>query len=412
MKRQSRDIREIGRSLNVATVLVGSVRQAGNRIRVTAQLIDVSNGLSLWSQAYEERAISDILDIQVDLGLRIARALATNLTPSERERLARKPTDNLRAYTLYLKGRFASSQRNQGLFTAVEYFNQAIAVDSLYARAYAGLAGAYGPLGLFGYIRPEEGRARMGAAARRAVQLDDGLAEAHMVLAAYLHIHEWDSAAAEKEFQRALELDPDFPTTHRFYGFFLGTMGRFDEALTEQRRALELDPLAPDLELGTTLLRAGRYDQAETAFREKTTRDPTIWIGYDGLGQVLELKGKRDEAVSAFERAVALSGTSLRPKASLARALVLAGREAEGRRMTDSLRVESVRKGIYQPALAAALVAEGDTSGAIAWLEAAYRQRHPDLVRLNTDASYAALRGNPRFQDLLRRVGFPKTDPP
>ena len=405
-KDQSRDTREIGRTLNVATVLVGSVRKSGNRIRVTAQLIDVSNGLSLWSQTYDERAISDILDIQVDLGLRIARALETNLTPSEQARLARKPTENLDAYTLYLKGRFAWSQRNQGLYTAVEYFNQAIAVDSLYARAYAGLASAYGPLGLFGYIRPEEGRARMGAAARRAVELDDGLAEGHTVLAAYLHIYEWNWAAAEKEFQRALELDPDFPTTHRFYGFFLGMMGRLDESLSEQRRAQELDPLAQDVEIGTSLLRLGRYDLAEAAFREKIERDPTFWIGYDGLGQVLELTGRRNEAVTAFERAVALSGPALRPKALLARALMLAGREAEGRRMIQELRVEATRRGIYHPAVAVAIAAAGDTSGAFAWLEAAYRQRHPDLVRLKTERLYAPLRGDPRFQDLVRRVGF------
>jgi len=405
-KGQSRDIREIGRTLNVATVLVGSVRKSGNRIRVTAQLIDASNGLSRWSQAYDERAISDILDIQVDLGLRIARALETNLTPSEQARLTRKPTENLEAYTLYLKGRFAWSQRNQGLYTAIEYFNQAIAVDSLYARAYAGLASAYGPLGLFGYIRPEEGRARMGAAARRAVELDDGLAEAHTFLGAYLHIYEWDWAAAEREFQRALELDPDFPTTHRFYGFFLGMMGRLDESLIEQRRAQDLDPLAPDVEIGTSLLRLGRYDLAEAAFREKLARDPTYWIGYDGLGQVLELTGRPNEAVSAFERAVALSGPALRPKALLARALMLAGREAEGRRMIQELRVEGTRRGIYHPAVALAIVAAGDTSGAFEWLEAAYRQRHPDLVRLKADRLFLPLRGDPRFQDLLRRVGF------
>ena len=336
-KGESRDIREVGRTLNVATLLVGSVRKSGNRIRVTAQLIDVSNGLSLWSQTYDERAMSDILDIQVDLGLRIARALETNLTPSEQARLVRKPTENLEAYTLYLKGRFAWGQRNQGLFTAIEYFNQAIAVDSSYARAYAGLASAYGPLSLFGYIRPEEGRAKMGAAARRAVELDDGLAEGHTMLAAYLHIYEWNWAAAEKEFQRALELDPNYPTTHRFYGFFLGMMGRFDESLQHHRRALELDPLAPDVEIGTALLRLGRYDQAEAAFREKIAREPTYWIGYDGLGQVLELTGRRTEAVSAFERSVALSGPALRPRALLARALMLAGRETEGRRMIHEL---------------------------------------------------------------------------
>ena len=183
-------------------------------------------------------------------------------------------------------------------------------------------------------------------------------------------------------------------------------MGRLDESLIEQRRAQELDPLAQDVEIGTSLLRLGRYDLAEAAFREKIARDPTFWIGYDGLGQVLELTGRRKEAVSVFERSVALSGPALRPKASLARALMLAGREAEGRRMIQELRVEGTRRGIYHPAVAVAIAAAGDTTGAFEWLEAAYRQRHPDLVALKVERFYAPLRDDPRFQDLLRRVGF------
>jgi TolB-like protein/Tfp pilus assembly protein PilF/tRNA A-37 threonylcarbamoyl transferase component Bud32 len=405
-KGQARDIREIGRALSVATVLVGSVRKAENRVRVTAQLIDASNGFDLWSATYEERQLSDIFEIQADLALRIARALEANLTPTERSRLARRPTENVEAYTLYLKGRFAWSQRGEGLANSIEYFKQAIAVDPQYARAYAGLASAYEPLGLHGYIHPREARERAREAAGRAVKLDDGLAEAHTARAAYLHVYEWDWPAAEREFRRAIELDPNDPTAHNWYGFFLGGMGRFDEAIVETTRGRDLDPLAPDVGLAAALRKAGRYDLARAAYGVVIEHHPGYWQAHEGLARLFEATGELKEAVPAFERAMALAGRTSRPKAGLARVLALSGRKADARRLIGELRGETGRTGIYDPVVATALVAAGDTNAAIEWLETSYRQRHPDLAEVNVDPRYAALRSDPRFVDLLRRVGF------
>ncbi len=241
-KGQARDVREIARALSVANVLTGSVRKTENRVRVTAQLVDASSGLDIWSETYEERDLSDIFNIQADVARRIARALEANLSVADSARLARKPTENLEAYTLYLKGRYFWGRRGERLTTAIEYFNRAIAIDSQYARAYAGLAGVFGPLGSYGYVAPQEERERMRNAALRAVELDDSLAEAHTVLAAYHHLYEWNWRDAEREFQRAIDLDPSFPTAHLWYGFFLETMGRYAEAIKERQLARALDP--------------------------------------------------------------------------------------------------------------------------------------------------------------------------
>jgi len=407
-KGQARDIREIGRALNVATVLEGSVRKAADRVRVTAQLIDASSGLTIWSETYEERALADIFDIQADVALRIARALEANLTASERGRLARRPTESLEAYTLYLKGRYFWNRRGEALDTAIAYFERAIAADPQYARAHAGLASAYAPLGVHGYIRPDDGRQRMGEAARRAAELDDGLAEAHTVLAAYLHVYEWDWAAAESEYRLAIELDPNEPTAYNWYGFFLEGMRRFDEAIAARERARDLDPLAPSSTsgLGYSFRLAGRYDLAKAGYEDALELYPDYWLAYDALGELAEAMGDLEAAVRAYESAAAHAGRTARARAGLARGLALSGKENEARRLIEELRSEAATSGIYHPTVAMALVAVGDRNAAIEWLEAAWRQRHPDLVRIDVEPRYAELRPDPRFQNLLRRIGF------
>jgi len=405
-KGQTRDAREIGRALNVATVLVGSVRKAANRVRVTAQLIDTESGLGLWSQAYDERDLADIFDIQADLALRIAHELAVNLTPSERGHLARKPTENLEAYTLYLKGRFAWSQRGENLFTAIDYFRQAIAADSQYAQAWAGLASVYAPLGVTGYIAPAEGRERMREAARRAVALDSTSAEAHTVLGAYLYVYEWDFGGAERAYRRSLEVDRDYPTAYLWLSFLLEGLGRFEEAIEVKRRLAELDPLSPTMGVASIHLRMGRYDLAKVGLREVIQLHSTYWQAHEGLGVACEATGELDEAILSFQRAVDLAGRTSRPRAGLARVLALAGRASEARQIVEQLRAEAATSDNYHPVVATALLAAGDMQGAIEWLETSYRQRHPDLVELNVDVRFAALRGDGRFRDLLRRIGF------
>lgn len=410
-KGQSRDIREIARALNVATVLVGSVRKTENRVRVTAQLVDAANGLDLWSESYEERNLSDIFDIQADVALRIARALDANLSTSDRERLTRKPTENLEAYSLYLKGRHFWNRRGPYLATAIDYFNRAIAVDSQFARAYAGLASVYPPLGVHGYIRPEEGRELLRLAALRAVELDSSLAEAYTALGAYYHVYEWKLRDAERAFERAISLDPNYPTAHLFYGFLLASMGRFEESLRERTSARDLDPLAAGgySGMGAALIQMDRAVSAKKVLREAIELDPEYWQAYETLAFVLERESKMDSARALFERAVSYAGRTARAKAGLARVLARSGRMADARRLVGELRAHAVESGITNPIIATTLFAIGEKGAAFEWLEAAYRQRHPDMVRLLPDPSYDAMRSEPRFQDIVRRVGLPVT---
>ena len=409
-KRDARDVREIARALNVAAVLEGSVRMRGGRIRVTAQLVDAATGLDLWSGTYDERQLAAVFDIQSDLALRIARALEANLSPSERGRLTRRPTESLEAYTLYLKGRFAWSQRNEGLTTAIDYFERAIAIDPQYARAYAGLASAYPPLAVHGYVEPREAAVHARDAARRAVALDDSLAEAHTALAAYLHVFEWDWAGAEREYQHAIALDPGEPTGHLWYGYLLETLGRFDEAIAERKRAADLDPLAPNMGLATVLAKAGHRDTALAAFHDAIARHPGFWQSHESLGELLEAMGNLPEAMRELERAAQLAGGTSAPRAGLARVLARSGKRAEATRLVAELRAEAAKSGNYHPLVATAMFALGDTTAAIAWLETAYRQRHPGLVDIGTDEAYDALRQNGQFQDLTRRVGLGRRD--
>ena len=405
-KGQTRDVREIARALNVGAVLVGSVRARDGRIRVTAQLVDAATGLDLWSGTYDERELADVFDIQSDLARRIAGALDANLSPSERGRITRRPTESIEAYTLYLKGRFAWAQRDEGSLTAIDYFKQAIALDSQYARAYAGLASAYPPLAIHGYVDPDVARSLARDAANRAVALDDSLAEAHTALAGYLHVFEWDWAGAEREYRRAIALDPNEPTAHLWYGLLLEQVGRFDEAIVERRRAVDLDPLAANAGLASALRRAGRFDLARAAYRDVIDHHPGYWQAHDGFGRLLEATGSLAEAIPEFERASALAGHTSEPTAGLARVLALSGRRSDALRLIEKLRADATRSGIYHPVVATALVAVGDTNAAMQWLMISHRQRNPGLVEIGQDPRYAALRGDSRFQDLLKSVGL------
>ncbi len=412
LKGDRRDIREIGRALGVDAVLEGSVRQQGDRIRVVARLIGVKDGFPLWS-ATHEREITDILAIESDIALRIATAIEAELTPADSTRLARPPTASAEAHTLYLKGRYFWHTRTRvGLEKAIDYFQQALAADPNYAQAYAGLANAYAPLSVFGYLRPQVARERMRDAAYRAVELDGGLAEAHTALAAYLNIHEWDPAGAEREFLRAIELDPNFSTAHHWYGYFLVAEGRFDEALAQQRIAVALDPLAPvhTASLAFALLSTGQPDLAVARSREVLDLDPGFWVASEGLGLLYEALGNREEAVRAFENAVTHAGTTRRPRAQLARVLAQVGRREEARRLVDTLVAEGIRDSIYTSEVASALYALGDTAAAFAWLESAYRQRHPDFQHAILRLGFTGLERTARFRELMQRTGFPAVD--
>ncbi|MGH7470108.1 MAG: protein kinase domain-containing protein [Longimicrobiales bacterium] len=406
-KNQAPDIREIGKALDVKIVLSGSVRRSGNRVRVTAQLVDAATGLDMWSQTYEEdRPVAEIFDIQSELALRIAQALEMNLSASERGQLEHKPTENLEAYQLYLKGRYFFNRRGTDLFTGVDYFEKAIALDSQFAKAWAGLASAYAPLGGHSYVHPRVARERMREAVQRAVALDDQLGDAHGALGSYYQTYEWNWAAAEKAYLRALEVDPNNSLAHNWYGFFLENMGRFDEALAERQRSQQAEPLARTISSANALRLAGRFNLAEAQYRDIIAYNPEYWQFREGLGRLYEATGRVEQAIPEYEAAVKYANATPRAKASLAHALARAGKTAQARWLLDSLRADAARTDIYDPIVAAPIFALGDTAGALQWLEASYRQRHPWLVTINVDERFKRLRGDARFQHLLRRIGF------
>jgi TolB-like protein/DNA-binding SARP family transcriptional activator/Tfp pilus assembly protein PilF len=417
-KGERRDIREIGQALGVGTVLEGSVLKDGDRVRVTAQLINAADGFHLWAETYQREG-TDIFAIQGDLALRIAGALQAELTPAERARLTRRATDSPEAHALYLKGRYFWYQRTSGGFArAIDYFQRAIEADSQYARAYAGLATVYLLQGLSGEMAPQEASERTRAAALEALELDDELAEAHAALGGYFEAYAWNAAAAEREWRRAIELDPSYPTVRHFYGNLLAAKGRFDEAIAQKRRAVELDPLAPVFSevLGNTLRRAGRPAEALEALRNAIELDSTYWRAYTRLGAVYEMMGKFEEAVRAHQRAVELAGADTNVNAKfarigLARALALAGSRDDARRMLAELRAEADRTEFHRPQVATVFLALDDVDGALEWLERAYHERNPELgaraLAVLQDPLFDRLQDDPRFLDLRRRVGLP-----
>jgi tetratricopeptide (TPR) repeat protein len=313
------------------------------------------------------------------------------------------------AYELYLRGLYFWNRRGERLTLAIDYFSRAIAVDSQYARAYAGIANTFAPLGIHGHAHPDSARERLRWFAQRAIALDSGLAEGHTALAAYYQFYEWNWPAAEREFQRAIELDPNFTTAHLWYGYALEAMRRDSAAIAERSRARELDPLSATASSGvaSALLVARReYERAKVLYRESIALDPNFWQAYDGFGALLDATGEAEEARRMYERAVELAGHTQKAKAGLARVLARAGKMMEARKLLAELRADASATGIRHPMVAPALYVAGDSLGAIAWLEAAFQQRHPELARLNADRGYDSMRSDPRFQDIVRRVGL------
>lgn len=408
-KGKTGDIRQIGEALNVATVLEGSVRRQGDRLVVTAQLIDVRDGYHIWSESYE-RQLTEIFDIQRDLALRIAAALEAELTPGERARLAARPTQDVDAYASYLKGRHFWNQRTSaGYERAVEHFQRAIAADPEFAAAYAGLAGVHSLQGMAGAVEAQAARGLARTAALRAVELDAGNAEARAVLGLYLHAYEWNVAAAEREFLQSIALDPNSSFARVWYGNLLSATGRYDEAVEQKRTAVELDPLVPAVyeTLAFTLVRAGRLEEAAQHVESALELDSTYWRAHAVAGLIHERRGRADDAIRAYERANELARARYhRTQADIARVLAGNGRRDEARRLVAELRLDPEAARVHDTGVATALLALGETDAAFAWLEDALRQRHPHLANIGGDARFAGFDGDRRFEELLGRVGM------
>jgi adenylate cyclase len=408
----TKPVANIGRELNVGTVLEGSVRVAGTKLRITAQLIDVATEEHLWSQTYD-RELEDVFAIQSDIAKRIAKELKIKLLRSETLRLEKKATGIPEAYSFYLKGRHSVNTRTEkGLKEAVRHFENAIKHDPDFALAYTGLADAYSILASYSleYVPPREGFPKAKAAAEKALAIDPNLAEAHASLGLVKFYYDWDWAGAEAEFKKALELNPGYPQAHQYYADFVKSFGRFDEALQEMKEALTLDPLSysANTGIGHVLYLSRQYDKAIDHYRQVVELDPGFVPARLWFGRPYLQKGMFKEAIEQVEEGVKLSNESTVSLATLAQAYASAGRTADARKILEKLLARSDKQ--YVPSYWIALVytSMGDKAEAMKYLERAYHERSSWLVWANVEPRFDSLRANPRFISLLTRIGFPQ----
>src|SRR6266849_2605233 len=401
---------EIGRELNVGTVLEGSVRVAGKKLRITAQLIDAGTEEHLWSETYD-RNLEDAFSIQSEIAKRIARALKVRILQSETLRLEKKATGIPEAYSLYLKGRHSLNTRTEkGLKDAIQKFESSIKRDPKFALAYTGLADAYSILASYSleYVPPKEGFPKAKTAAEKALSLDDHLAEAHASLGLVKFYYEWDWNGAEAEFKKALELNPGYAQAHQYYADFVKSFGRFDEALGEMKKALTLDPLSYSINTGIGHVHylSRQYDLAIDQYRKVVESDPSFVPARLWFGRPYLQKGMFKEAIQQSEEAVKLANESTVSLATLAQAFAAAGRIADAKKLLDKLLTRGTEQ--YVPSYWIALVytSMGNKDEAMKYLERAFLERSSWLVWANVEPRFDSLRSDARFASLLARIGF------
>jgi DNA-binding winged helix-turn-helix (wHTH) protein/TolB-like protein/Flp pilus assembly protein TadD len=398
-----RDAAAVGRELKVDSVLEGSVQRQANQIRVSVQLIDVKEERTLWAHAFDEKD-TNIFAVEDAISGAVAQALAVNLTTDERARLRKHYTEDPAAHELYLQGRFYLNKFTEdGTKLARKYFEQAIAKDPRYALAYSGLAESYafGEIGL----PPAEAFPKARDAATRALDLDETLGEAHAALAQVGFLWDWDWPAAEKQFQRALELTPGDPEIHHMYAHYLSAMVRLDEGLAESRRLLELDPLSPASRnhLGWHYLYAHQFDQAIEQYKLVLAVDPNFAEAHRQLGEAYAEKGRLEESVAETLRRFELIGYGKEVPA-LQKAYSAFGWKGFWQKRLQ-LALERSKHAYVRPSGIAFYYAElGDRPQALTWLERAYREHDHDLVYLKVDHTWDSLRSEPRFLELLKRM--------
>ncbi|HEX2491709.1 MAG TPA: tetratricopeptide repeat protein [Blastocatellia bacterium] len=398
-----------GRELKVEAVLDGNIQRVGDRLRLTAQLIGVRDGAPLWSGKFDER-FNNIFAAQDAVSERVAEALALRLTGGQRESLRKRYTDDIEAYQAYSSGRYFWDKRSgEGVRKATEYFQRAINLDPNYALAYAGLADCYvsGHLGL----PPREGYAKAEAAALKALQLDDSLAEAHTSLA-ITRFYAWDWPGAEREYRRAIELDPNCAAAHEWYAFYLESVGRMDEGFAEIHRALALNPLSLTINtgLGRMFYSNRQYDHAIAQYRKTLELDPNIlWVRLR-LGQALSQKGLGDESLAEFRKArevlPASSGADV-VSIRLAQAQAFLGQRDEAKKILDQWKRLPPSGSISLQDVAIIYVGLGEIDEAFALLERACAERDVHLASLKSEPRFDPIRSDPRYAELLRRLGLP-----
>jgi TolB-like protein/Tfp pilus assembly protein PilF len=405
------NLSEIAKQLGVANILEGSVQRSADQVRVNVQLINAATDAHLWADTFD-RKLTDIFAVESDIAKTIAETLQAKLTGSEKIAIAKRPTSNTEAYELYLKGRFFWNKRTGAdLRTAIEYFNQALGKDPSYALAYAGLADSYEILPPYGAAAAADSFPQAKAAAKKALELDDTLAEAHTSLAGLLNDYDLDFEQSLKEFERAIQLNPNYATAHHWYAELLGSMGRFDEAITQLKRARELDPLSLIINAdlgGEVYVWARQYDEAIAQLRKTIEMDPRFYHAHCSLGMALQLKGQLSEAIVEYHKAVELNDDPF-ALALLGQAFARAGQREEAQKILARLSEEANSRYVSVYSFALMYLALGDKERAIDEMERAYRERAgEDVSRVKVNPMLDDLRGNPRFEALVQKVFAPK----
>jgi TolB-like protein/DNA-binding winged helix-turn-helix (wHTH) protein/Tfp pilus assembly protein PilF len=402
---------QIARDLNVDSVVEGTVLRSGDRVRITAELVQVATDRHLWAETYESQ-LGDILTLQSHVASAIVNEIRVKLTPEDQVRLAAVRPVSTQSYENYLKGRYYWNKRSQeGLTKAIDYFQLAIEQDPNYALAYAGLADCYSIIGsaIVGTVPTAEVAPKARAAALKSLELDNTLAEAHTSLATVRFNYDWDWNAAASEFRRAVELNPSYATAYQRNSLYLMSMGRTSESIAEMNRAHDLEPLSisTNFSLGWRLYMAREYDQAIEQLRNTIDMDPGFALPHLVLGQAYEQKKMYDQAIKELRRAVEISQSSPPTIAALARTYAVSGRTAEAKNLLDQLMEQSKKRYVSPFYVVIVYAALGENDKAMAWLEKAYGDRSNAIVFLKVDPQLDTLRNSPRFHELQRKLRLP-----
>ena len=411
-KRTKKSLPEIARELNVDAIVEGSVQREGERVRVRAQLIHGASDEHLWAETYE-RDVRNIMDLQSEIAQAIAREVQIKLSPADQARLSPRRAVHPKAFDDYLQGRylFWNKRTEENLQKAIGYFESAIKQDPEYALAYAGLADCYNAIGAvqFGTMPPMEARSRAQKAAEQALGLDSNLAEAHSALG-YVNHYNWNWSVAERELKRAMELNPSYAQAHIGYASYLMSLGRVQESLTEANRATELDPLSHSVSVqrGFLLENARNYSEAIEQMRRVIAVDPNHYQAHWMLGHTYAVNKQIEEAIAAAEKAVELSQRAPGALGMLGMIYGFAGRKDEATKILKELLTLNERRYVTPAALAYVYIGLGDKDQAFIWIEKAYQERSNFVTYLKVVPIVDSLRSDPRFSDLLRRVGLPQ----
>ena len=406
-KGKDTDAHTVGQALGVRAVLKGRVMQRGDDLEISAELVDARDNSHIWGQQYSRKA-SDIFALQGDIAKEMTSMLRMRLSGEDEKRMAKSSTANPEAYQDYLKGRYWWNKRTEeGLNKGIEYFQQSIAKDPTYALAYAGLADCYNSLASNGgFVAPAEAYPKAKDAALKALELDDNLAEAHASLAYNKTYYDWDWPGAEKESQRAIELNPGYATAHYVYSMSLFRTGQFGEGIAEAKKAVELDPLSliNDRNLGNAFYMARQYDQAIEQERKTIELDPNFISAHEWLGNAYIRKSMYSEGIAELQKELAISSGNPVPLSWLGYAYAVSGKRGEAQKVLDRLNDLSKQRYVAAVDMARVYVGLGAKEKAFEWLEKGYTDR--SIGALKVDPAYDPLRSDPRFTDLLRRMNL------